>query len=131
MKIYKTQIRIKFREADPARIMFFGNILDITHDVFEEYIQFVGYSWKEWFEPKDFMVPIRHVEVDFLIPFIAGDVYDVEACVESIGNTSFVMKYVYSSAKGTHCIVKQAHAFLDFKTKQKIPVPSSFPEKVL
>lgn len=123
MKTFTTSIQIKFREADPAKIMFFGNILDITHDVFEEFIQAAGFQWKEWFLQKDWIIPIRHCEVDFLKPFLAGEKYQVTVSVDSFSNSSFKLNYCYFSSSGDHAQVSMVHTFLDAKNMNKIEVP--------
>lgn len=127
---FRTQIRIKFREADPAQIMYFGNLVDLAHDVFEEFIVAAGYKFTEWFRKGELMIPIRHVEADFLAPFVPGETYDVDATVAKIGETSFQMKYVFHRAGKTHGQVKMVHAILDMQTKQKTPVPALMRERL-
>ncbi len=59
---FKTQIRLKFREADPAQIMYFANVFSLAHDTFEEFIVAAGYRYEDWFSKTDHMIPIRHAE---------------------------------------------------------------------
>lgn len=120
---YKKSIQIRFREADPARIMYFANLLDIAHDSFEDFIQDVGFSWKEWFKDTPSLVPIRHAECDYKAPFIPGEHYDVHVSVSGFRETSFQMKYVFKKGDHVHAVVKMVHAFLDPATKQKKRVP--------
>lgn len=128
MKTFNTTIKIKFREADPAKIMFFGNILDITHDVFEEFIQAAGFTWEAWFLQKDWLIPIRHTETNFLRPFLPGHNYNVNVRVDSISNSSFKLCYVYSSNEGLHAEVSMVHTFLSSQSKEKIKVPDTVKE---
>lgn len=121
--MFKTSVRIHFREADPAGILFFGNILGLTHDVFEQFIEAAGFKYSDWFERQDIIVPIRHSEVDFLAPFKPGYSYDVTASVVKISDSSFQVKYTYSSANGPHATVSMVHTYLNGKTKQKIQIP--------
>ncbi|MEN0058787.1 MAG: hypothetical protein AAGB31_08125 [Bdellovibrio sp.] len=65
-QIFRTKKTLTFKEADPAGIMFFGNIFGFAHDAFEEFIVAAGYSHREWFKQKDFLIPIRHTASDYL-----------------------------------------------------------------
>jgi|SRR6185312_463631 len=129
-KKFEKQIQIKFREADPAGILFFGNILALTHDVFEDFIPTTGLTWADYFQAKEYIAPIRHAEVDFLSPFRPGEKYDVAVSILKIGDSSFQAKAVFSqaSSKGPrlNAEVKTVHTFLDSKTFQKISVPEKF-----
>jgi YbgC/YbaW family acyl-CoA thioester hydrolase len=121
---FKTQTRIKFREADPAQIMYFANVFSLAHDTFEEFIVEAGYRWEEWFSADQHMIPIRHVEADYKSPFIPGQLYDIEASVESLTSTSFKMKYVFTNNNRLHATVSMVHAVLDPRTKQKMALPA-------
>lgn len=122
-QIFRTKKTLTFREADPAKIMFFGNILGFAHDAFEEFILDAGYTWKEWFHNTDFLIPIRHTEADYQAPFFPGETYDIAVSVASFGQTSFKMKYVFSQNSKTHSVVTMVHAVLDAKTRQKTGLP--------
>lgn len=124
--IFKTTKRVTFREADPAQIMFFGNIYGFAHDAFEEFIVHAGFTWEEWFRTRDFMVPIRHSEAEYLSPFFPGKSYDIHVTVEKLGTTSFSMNYLFTHGAKTHAIVRMTHVVLDQKTKEKMPIPELF-----
>lgn len=128
--IFKTTKRVTFREADPAQIMFFGNIFGFAHDAFEEFIVHAGFTWDEWFRTKEFMVPIRHSEAEYLNPFIPGKIYDIAVTIEKIGTTSFTMRYQFSKGQKIHAIVQMTHVVLDQKTKEKMQIPELFIQRL-
>lgn len=123
-KAYKTQVTLKFRDGDPAKIMYFANIFSLAHDAFETFIVAAGYLWEEWFRKSNYLIPIRHTEADFKIPFIPGETYEIDVTVDRFGETSFKMKYVFLKNKQIHATVKMVHAVLDPKTVQKTPLPA-------
>lgn len=123
-KVFRTKKTITFREADPAGIMFFGNIFAFAHDAFEEFIVDTGYTWQEWFGSRDYMIPLRHTESNFLAPFSPGETYDIAVTVASFGETSFKMKYIFCQGDRTHAIVTMVHAVLNSANKQKISLPT-------
>lgn len=120
---FETQIKIPFRQADPAQIMFFANIFDISHDVFEEFIQKAGFSWDEWFKPSSWHCPIRHCECNYLAPLAPGKTYTVQVKILKLGESSFTVGYEYLSSAGSHAQVKMVHTFVDHKSFAKISIP--------
>jgi acyl-CoA thioester hydrolase/1,4-dihydroxy-2-naphthoyl-CoA hydrolase len=122
-QVFRTQKTITFREADPARIMFFGNAFSFAHDAFEQFLPALGYRWKEWFHNKELMIPIRHSEGDFLAPFFPGETYEIAVSVASLGNSSFKMKYVFSHDGKTHAVVTMVHSVLDSQSQAKRALP--------
>lgn len=116
-------MRIKFREADPAQIMYFANLFSFAHDAFEEFIVTAGYKWEEWFSPREHLIPIRHAEANYKSPFIPGQLYDIDVSVESFGTTSFKMKYVFTRNNQLHATVTMVHSVLNPQTQQKMTLP--------
>lgn len=122
------EFRLKFREADAIQIMYFANIFSLAHDTFEEFLLHLGYTWPEWFQQKDFIMPIRHTEAEYLAPLLPGHVYIAKAQVEKIGTTSFTMIYEFydKNQQQMHAVVRMTHAFADAKTKKKTTIPDLF-----
>ena len=133
-KSFTRNVQIRFHEADPAGIVYFANVFSLAHDTFEEFIEAAGVPWGEWFRKGPYFVPIRHAECNYLSPFRPGQKYQVKAEVARLGETSFQMRYTFTSKSKsnttTHAIVTMVHAFVSAKTKKKIKVPVKF-QKVL
>jgi acyl-CoA thioester hydrolase/1,4-dihydroxy-2-naphthoyl-CoA hydrolase len=127
---FKTQTRLKFRQADPAQMMYFANVFSLAHDAFEEFIVAAGYKWEDWFSDSLHMIPIRHAEADYKSPFIPGQLYEIAVTVASLGTTSFKMKYVFTQNNRLHATVTMVHSVLDPKTRQKIPLPTVMSERL-
>lgn len=131
-KVFKTQVKLKFREADSAGVMFFGNLLGITHDVFETFLEENAISWDEWFMGKNWACPIRHSEVDFISPLFPGQTYFIEAKLSKLSTTSFNMHYEYRNSSDKLCArVQMTHTFVDKNTLQKIEIPEKYKSLLL
>lgn len=130
-QIYRRTLQLRFREADPAGIMYFANIFSLAHDTFEDFIQAAGLDWKEWFKEPQVIVPIRHTECDFRSPFRPGETYEIQATVAQFRETSLQMQYVFLQGSRVHAVVKMVHAFLDPRTKQKTPIPENIKKHLL
>lgn len=128
---FRTKFQLSFRMADPAKIMFFGNILDITHDSFEEFIQSAGFTWKDWFSTeKDYACPIRHIDVDFKAPFLPGEHYDITITVQRLGQSSFTMKHHFSKDGKPNATVLVTHAFANRNGFTKMDMPIDIKAKL-
>ena len=126
-KTFQTNVRIKFRDADPAGIMFFGNILGLSHDIFEEFLAENQVTWDEWFKSSDLACPIRHTEVDYMFPFEPGKSYEVTVKVNKVSQSSFTMIYEYRNDLSRICSrVQMIHTFVDQKTFQKADIPEKY-----
>jgi YbgC/YbaW family acyl-CoA thioester hydrolase len=123
MTPFRTTFTVKFRDADPAQIMYFGNLPHFAHDAFEEFIVATGYKYSEWFSKHEFMIPIRHLEVDYLAPLIPGQKYEISVDVAEIRQTSFKMRYTFSKNNKEHGIVKMVHTVLDSASLNKVSLP--------
>ena len=121
-QIFRTQKTITFRESDPVGIMFFGNIFGFAHDAFEQFIVVAGYTYAEWFEQRQILMPIRHTDAEFFAPFRPGHTYDIAVTVGSFGQNSFKMKYVFSEKNKSHAVVTMVHTVVDAATMQKTPL---------
>lgn len=124
-QVFKSQVTIKFHQADPAGIMFFGHIFTLAHDTYEAFIQACGFPWKDWFLDHKYLIPIRHTECDFLRPFRAGETYQIEAELVEFSSSSFITQYQFTQNEHKHATVKMVHTCLDQKTFQKTEIPDA------
>ncbi len=129
-KQFSKNLTIRFREGDPARIAYFANTLSWAHDCFEDFIQDAGFGYAEWFRTQQYMVPIRHVECNYLKPFFPGETYQIQAEVVNLGNSSFQMKYTFTQNKHKNAEVLMVHTFLDAATGHKISLPDHVRERL-
>ncbi len=122
---FKSQVTIKFHQADPAGMMYFAHLFSLAHDTYEALIRACGIDWNDWFIKQKYLLPIRHTECDFLRPFKAGETYKIEGQVIEFSKTSFVMEYQFFKEENKHAIVKMVHTCLDKNTFQKTELPET------
>lgn len=127
---FRSRFTLKFRDADPAQIMYFGNLFNFAHDAFEEFVVHAGYTYREWFSKDLHIIPIRHAEADFLAPLRPGLTYEIDVVVALMRETSFQMKYTFLHEGRVHGQVKMVHSVLDPKTMEKMPLPQTMRERL-
>ncbi len=122
--MFKTTIFAHFDRCDPAGILFYGNYAILGHQVLEQYIPALGISWSEWFENKNFGVPIRKLDVDYLRSIFAGRQYVALAQVGTVKNSSVEFVVEFAEPGGEICArINSIHVFVDLTTAKKMMIP--------
>jgi YbgC/YbaW family acyl-CoA thioester hydrolase len=115
---------VPFDEADGEGIVFFGNYFRLAHRALEQYLPTIGISWHDWFANKEWGVPLRHVEAEYLQPLRPGEEFTVGIHVEKIGTSTVVFAYEFASARGEIAArLKTTHIFVERNTFQKREIP--------
>ncbi len=127
---FSTRAVIRFRDADPAGVMFFGNVFGIAHDAYEEFIRHLGFEWNEWFAHPEWAVPIRQSSCEYFMPMRPAEVYVILVFVDRIGESSFTLRYAFEAKGRKHCEVSLVHTFLNKQTRTKMPVPSDVRDRL-
>ena len=127
---FSTRIRLRYRDADPEGILFFGRPYAIAHDVYEEFVSFLGCDWRSWFQNPEWAVPIRSSSCDHLRPMRAGSECEVKVAVEKIGESSFTLRYEFNCEGTSSAVVRLVHTFVDKKKFAKRPIPSEIRDRL-
>ena len=122
--MFVEKVKIKMHDTDAAGLIFFGHQFKMAHDVYEEFMMSIGFSFAKLLREKDFFVPIVHAEADYKTPLFVGDELIVTLKIENIGKTSYAVSYEFNDAKGI-CVgaVRTVHVCISKKTKRKISLP--------
>ncbi len=108
--MYKYESYVKLPETDAAGIVFFANYIRLAHDVYEKFIEEIGFSLYHVITEADFYLLIAHTEADYKQPLKLNEKYSVHLNVEKIGKTSFTLSYeFYNSKNELAAVVKTVH----------------------
>jgi acyl-CoA thioester hydrolase len=86
------EMRVRFEEADPQGVMFFGNYFIYQDESLYEYLRESGYPNKR-LQAEDWDVHVVHVEMDYRRPAEFEDVVSNSLEVTAIGDTSITVDY--------------------------------------
>lgn len=129
-QVYKKTFTVRFREADPAGIMFFGNIYGICHDAFEDMINAIGVGWQSYFGTKEYLIPLIKSEAEYRGSLQPGHSYEIQIYFSLIKTSSFEVTYTIvdpaSSDRKPLITAKTVHVCLNAQTKAKEALPSSW-----
>jgi 1,4-dihydroxy-2-naphthoyl-CoA hydrolase len=116
--------KVRMHDTDMAGILYFPRQFRFAHDALEDFVEDQGFSFEKVFNQENFVFVIVHCEADYYSPLRVGDQLNVHVSVESIGTSSFTMKYEIFKIDHTHAgSAKTIHVTLDRITRKKIVLP--------
>jgi len=128
---YRTRKKVRYPLADCAGIMFFGNAFTAAHEVVEDFILDVGFSWPEWFDREDWGTPYRHVEADYVKPVLPGIEVTARLVVTRLGESSVGWRVRFEDDSGALlCEIRLIAATVDRRTMTKRALPAIVHERL-
>ncbi|MCK4858087.1 MAG: acyl-CoA thioesterase [candidate division Zixibacteria bacterium] len=118
------KIIIKLRDTDAAGLLFFANQLVYAHDLYELFLERIGFPLPQVIRQEPFLLPIVHVESDYLAKLEVGEQVEIILTVAKISDSSFTLAYqLFNSAGELAGEAKTVHVAVDKKRGQKIKLP--------
>ncbi|MGA7837041.1 MAG: acyl-CoA thioesterase [Ignavibacteriaceae bacterium] len=111
--MYLYEKTINFYDCDPAGILFYARIYELTHAAYEGLIDSFNLGEDYWAND-DYVVPILHSEARYHKPITYGQTISVEVGVTKIKTSSFELQYKCKNENGDVCVdVKTVHVLID------------------
>lgn len=85
--------RIHFKDTDAAGVVYFANILSMCHEAYEASLVASGIDVKKFFTNPELVIPIVHVQSDFLKPMFCGDEHHICLIPHLVSSTEFSIVY--------------------------------------
>jgi YbgC/YbaW family acyl-CoA thioester hydrolase len=116
--------RVRFHQADPAGVLFYGRVFELVNDAYEELVRAAGFVYDDHFGMQDYATPVVHIEADFRRPMAAGELLRVRLTVPRLGRSSFTLAYAISGEDGLErASGTVVHAFVAADTFTTIEIP--------
>ncbi len=120
--MFQHKIKINFYDCDPAGILFFGRVFELSHQAYESMVDSFGLEEDYWNNP-EYVVPILNAESHYHRPMKYGDIITIEIKVTNLKSSSFELSYIFLNADLEKCCeVKTVHVFVNRKTWKKNPM---------
>lgn len=107
-----------------AGICYFNQAFNLFHDQYEEFVGQKITNKANWFNNPEWVVPIRHIESEYLRPLMAFETYQVNIRVSETGESSFKLETTFEKGTQTHCKITSTHVFVDKKTFKSRSIPT-------
>ena len=89
---HTTAIRVYYEDTDSGGVVYYANYLKFAERGRTEFLRRMGFENKSLKESKGILLVVRHIEADYLKPAALDDLLTVETGIETLKNSSIVMK---------------------------------------
>lgn len=114
--------KINFYDCDPAGILFYAKLFEISHSVYEEMINSFNLQKNYWIND-EFVVPIIKTDGAYFKPLRAGEKVSINLTVTLRKENSFELTYEWIDKSGELAAkARTVHVFVDKKRWVKIPI---------
>ncbi len=124
-KPFRTQILVRFRDCDSARMVFYPRYLEMFNDLVEDWWrEGLQFPFSEMHAQHGWGFPTVHLDVDFVAPGRLGEVLDATLSVTRIGTSSIHLGIVLRGPDGRDRVRgKVVLVLLELKNNRAIPIP--------
>lgn len=120
---FTSHATVRFSDADPAGILFFGRIFEFAHAALESFVVDCGIGWETWFSSPVWAVPIVNAQADYKNSMKAGSQLVVDLHINKLGNSSCSFEFVFSSEQKICAIVHTTHVFIEKSSCKSLSIP--------
>jgi 4-hydroxybenzoyl-CoA thioesterase len=121
---FEHAIRVRFHQADPAGVLFYGRLFELVEETYEELCRAAGLDIDAMMQLRGSTTPVVHLEADFRTPIAVGETVVVRAVVERVGSTSITVGYTLVGSGGeVRATARIVHVHVDAATWRTTPIP--------
>ena len=118
--MFTVKRRINFFDCDPAGILFYAKLFEISHSVYEEMINSFDLKINYWTND-EFVVPIIKTDGAYFKPLRSGETITINLSVTLRKENSFELTYEWIDNSGELAAkARTVHVFVDKKRWKKI-----------
>ena len=128
---FKTRIRVRFGDADPAGLVYYPVLFHYCHVAMEEFFaERCGIPYHRVMADDRIGFPTVNVQAEFFIPLAYGDEAEVEVTVARIGGSSATFVYnIRRVEDGVLCARSTSvHVSMNLDTRCAVPLPPRYLE---
>jgi YbgC/YbaW family acyl-CoA thioester hydrolase len=123
MNTFEYRSRVRFHDADPAGIAFFGRIFHFGHDAYEEFMRQAGMPLEQWIA-SDVGLPLTQASAEFVRPLKAGAEFTVQIELAELKPKGFTLNHRIVDFTGETCArLKTSHVAISRTEGRAIALP--------
>jgi 4-hydroxybenzoyl-CoA thioesterase len=123
---FTRSVPIRFSHCDPAGIVYFPHYFDMFNGVIEDwYKDELKHDYAELLMSDRYAFPIVHIECDFKIPSLMGEVIELTLLVDRVGRSSLGIVIVCHRDGLERLRARMVTAMMSVETRQPVPLPQT------
>ncbi len=125
------RFQVPLQEVDHAGVMFFAHLFSHAHDAYADLMESIGFPLHQVIEAGKYHIPLVHAEADYLAPLGHGQWVETQIHIDSLGNSSFSLKYEFSTNEGLCARACTRHVFIGSNTGSSVSIPDHFRQRLM
>jgi 4-hydroxybenzoyl-CoA thioesterase len=122
---FTRSVPIRFSHCDPAGIVYFPHYFDMFNGVIEDwYKDELKHDYAALVMGERFGFPFVHIECDFKIPSLMGDVIELTLLADRIGRSSLGIVIVCHRDGLLRLRARMVTAMMSLETRKPVPLPA-------
>ncbi len=117
---------VRFQDTDAAGVVYFTNVLAISHEAYEASLAASGINLQSFFNNSEAAIPIIHASVDFFRPMFCGDKLLIHLTPQQQNENQFEITYQIVAASSEQQLAKAItkHVCIDPVTRTRNQLPT-------
>lgn len=126
-QVYTFESHFHFSDCDPAGIFYFGNVSNLCHRTYENWLVKLNSDWGFWFNNPEWAMPIKNSHIDYLAPMRAGETFSLQLTIAQMSQSSFTTHFLALDPKTNTNYFKaqMVHVFVQKSTFTKCSIPQT------
>jgi len=128
--MFAVKIKTYFFDADPAGIIFYGNLFKYLHSAYEDFMKSLNMK-RNYFFDEEYVLPILQTEADYISPIKVGDELTIKIQVSKMKKSSFELSYkIYKQNNDLAATAKTVHVCVTKSNFKKSELPKELNDKL-
>jgi 4-hydroxybenzoyl-CoA thioesterase len=128
---FTRSVTIRFSHCDAAGIVYFPHYFDMFNGVIEDWYKAeLKHDYADLVTGSRFGFPFVHIECDFNIPSMMGEVIDLTLLVERIGRSSLSIAIVCHRDGLLRLRARMVTVVMSLDTRKPVPMPQALRDAI-
>ncbi len=128
---FTRSVTIRFSHCDAAGIVYFPHYFDMFNGVIEDWYKAeLKHDYAELVMGERLGFPFVHIECDFKVPSMMGEVIDLTLLVERIGGSSLAIAIVCHRDGVLRLCARMVTVVMSLETRKPVRTPESLREAI-
>jgi 4-hydroxybenzoyl-CoA thioesterase len=128
---FTRSVPIRFSHCDAAGIVYFSHYFDMFNGLIEDwYKDELKHDYAELIMTGRYGFPFVHIECDFKIPSMMGEVIQLTLLVERVGRSSLGIVIVCHRDRLLRLRARMVTAMMSLATRKPVPMPEALRQAI-
>ncbi len=130
---FHKKVLVRFRDCDPAGIVFYPRYLEMFNDLVEDWFrEGLNLPFSELINDRGWGIPTVHINVDFISPSRIGEALNAYLWVRRLGRSSIHMAIHLEGPDGSDRVIsKEVLVFTNLQSGRARAIPEELMNKLV